>query len=134
MKHLMAVMVLCASMSLAKADITITGTGKVKYTPDLAYIYLGVTSQAKDAADAWQKNGAAVRKIFAKLMELGIDEKDLQTSNISVQPRYVHEKDKEPRFVGYEVTYDLTVTLRQKPIDVPRLEKLVHTGGWDLLG
>src|SRR4051812_468522 len=113
MKYLVAVAVLCASVTFARADISITGTGKVKYKPNIAYVYLGVSSQAREADEAWRKNGEIVRQIFEKLKALGVAEKDLQTGNISVQPKYVHEKDKEPRFVGYEVTYDLNVTVRQ---------------------
>src|SRR5262245_17493464 len=128
MKYLVAVTVLCASVTFARADITITGTGKVKYTPNIAYINFGVSSQAREAEEAWRKNGEAVRKIFDKLRELGIPEKDLQTSNVSIQPRYVHEKDKEPRFIGYEVTYDLAVTLRQLPQVGKVLDEAVKAG------
>jgi uncharacterized protein YggE len=44
---------------------------------------------------------------------VGIEEKDLQTTGVSVNPKYVHIKDKEPRLVGYVATYDLNVTVRK---------------------
>src|SRR4051812_25451735 len=94
----------CGAMLLAcsaQASITVTGTGKVKYTPDQAHLNLGVSREAKSAAEAWKLNAEAVRKIFDALEALGIDGKDLKTVSVGVGPKYVHEQGKEPRLVGY---------------------------------
>jgi uncharacterized protein YggE len=88
-------------------SITVSGTGKVVYVPDVGYITVGVSSEA------WQKNEAIVRKIFDALKKLGVEEKNLKTSNISVQPRYLHRPNEKPEFLGYTVGYDLHVTVRQ---------------------
>jgi hypothetical protein len=99
--------------SFAQASITVTGTGKVKYTPDIAYITVGVNTEDKTAQGAWQKNGEIVKMIFAALKRLGISEKDLQTTGVKVQPRYHHPKDKAPVLLGYTATYDLSITVRK---------------------
>ncbi len=98
---------------LAQASITVTGTGKIKYTPDVAHLGFGVSSQGTTAAEAWKKNADAVKKVFDALKALGIADKDLQTGGVNVSPRYFHEKDKEPRLVGYVASYDLNVTVRR---------------------
>jgi uncharacterized protein YggE len=106
----------CCALILAgmsQASITVTGTGKIKYTPDVAHLGFGVTGEGKTAAEAWKKNADAVKKVFAALRKLGIEEKDLQTGGVNVSPKYHHEKDKEPRLVGYVATYDLNVTVRR---------------------
>jgi len=96
----------------ASANITVTGTGKVIYTPDLATLVLGVSSEGKSAAEAWDKNRKLVAKLFEVLKQNGIDPKDMKTSNLSVTPRYV-EKQKERILVGYLASYDLTIKVRK---------------------
>jgi uncharacterized protein YggE len=51
----------------ASANITVTGTGKVSYTPDLAHVTVGASSDGNTAAEAWQKNSELVKKIFESL-------------------------------------------------------------------
>src|SRR4051812_4947164 len=49
----------CCALLIAgasQASITMTGTGKVKYVPDVAHLSFGVSHEAKTAAEAWKKN------------------------------------------------------------------------------
>ncbi len=102
-----------ASAPKAKPSITVTGNGKVVYVPDLGYVHVGVSAQGWTAAEAWKKNEEIVNRIFAELKKLGVEEKDLKTDNLSVQPRYQQKPKEEPKFVGYTVGYDLSVTVRK---------------------
>jgi uncharacterized protein len=118
MRKLIAVVALLACTGLAVASppppsITVTGNGKVVYVPDIGYIHVGVSSEAWTAAEAWKKNEEIVQKIFAALKKYGVEEKDLKTSNLSVQPRYLNKRDEAPQFLGYTVSYDLNVTVRK---------------------
>jgi len=121
MRKLLTVVVLLATAGFATAasptqtppSITVSGNGKVVYVPDVGYVHVGVSSNGWTAAEAWKKNAEIVKKIFAELKKQGIDEKDLKTSNISVQPRYEYKKDEQPKFLGYTVSYDLSVTVRK---------------------
>src|SRR5262245_2969672 len=108
----LAFALLAAGFSQA-GSITVTGTGKVTYTPDIAYVSFGVNSEDKSAAGAWQKNSEKVKKIFAMLKAMGIAEKDMQTTGVNVSPKYHHPKDKEPVLLGYVASYDLSVTVRK---------------------
>ena len=128
LKLLLGCLCTLACTGLASANVTITGTGKVAYTPDLAHVSAGVSSDGKTAGEAWQKNGAAVRKMFEALKALGIDEKDIRTAGLGINPRYVYPKEQEPRLVGYTATYNLTVTVR-KLADLGKvLDGLVESG------
>jgi uncharacterized protein YggE len=98
---------------MASANVTVSGTGKVFYVPDVGHIQVGVSSDGTTAEEAWQKNGAAVRRLFEVLKSLGIEEKDFKTSGLNLAPRYVQRKDQEPLLVGYTATYDLSVTVRK---------------------
>jgi uncharacterized protein YggE len=122
MRKFIAVVALLASSGFAAAaptgtqpppSITVSGTGKVVYVPDVGYVHVGVSSNGWTAAEAWKKNEEIVKKIVAHLKALGIEEKDLKTSNIHVEPRYEYKKDEQPKFLGYTVSYDLSVTVRK---------------------
>ncbi len=113
MRTMLAITCSLMLTGLAQASITVTGTGKVKYVPDIVYVSLGASSDGKSAAEAWKKNAEIVQKIFARLRELGVDEKDLQTTSVTLNPKYFYPKDEPPRLLGYVATYNLKVTVRK---------------------
>jgi uncharacterized protein len=117
-----------ASGTEPRPSITVAGNGKVLYVPDIGYIQVGVSSDAWTAAEAWQKNEAIVKKIFAALKKLGVEEKDLKTSNLNVQPRYLNKQNEEPKFLGYTASYDLSVTVRKLDQMGALLDGMVDAG------
>ena len=117
-----------AARGRGTANITVTGTGKVSYTPDLATLILGVSSEGKTAAEAWEKNRQLVARLFEVLKKHGIDPKDMKTSNLSVTPRYQEKPNKERILVGYLASYDLTITVRKLDDLGPILDEMVASG------
>ena len=67
-------------------QITVTGTGSVATVPDMATINLGVTHQAKEAGAAMAATSGATAKMLQRLADLGIAPRDMQTSNLSLNP------------------------------------------------
>ena len=67
------------------AFISVTGEAHISVPPDLAQIDAGVTSEAKTAREASDANNAAMGKVLLALKGAGIDEKDYQTSRLSLQ-------------------------------------------------
>src|SRR5258707_10011256 len=122
MKAILASVCALAFVGAASANISVTGTGKVTYVPDLAHVNVGASSEGKTAAEAWQKNGEIVRKVFDALQKLGIAAKDLKTNRLSVSPRYLYVKGQPPKLLGYTASYNLTVTVR----DFKKLGALPH--------
>jgi uncharacterized protein YggE len=112
MRATLATLLTLVCSGLASANVTVTGTGKMTYVPDVGYLTTGVASDGKTAEEAWQKNAAVVQKLFEVLKSYGIEERDFKTSGINLVPRYVHPKDEEPRLVGYTAAYELSVTVR----------------------
>jgi uncharacterized protein YggE len=128
MKALIAPLVALLFAGFASANVTVTGSGKVTYVPDLLHLVAGVSSDGKTATAAWQKNEAAVKKMFEALKALGIDPKDVKTSGLNLSPRYVHHTGQEPELVGYTASYDLSVTVRQLANAGRVLDALVENG------
>jgi uncharacterized protein len=135
MKTAITTLVLLACTGLAAASateptpsISVTGVGKVQYVPDMGYVHVGVSSDGATAAEAWQKNETVVKKIFAALKELGLEEKDFKTTNLKVQPRYLHKKDEAPKLLGYTVIYELVVTVRKLDQMGTLLDRMVDAG------
>jgi uncharacterized protein YggE len=132
-KFLLASLFGLALTGVASANVSVNGTGKVTYVPDLGYIHAGVTSEAKTAQEAWAKNAAIVKKIFESLEARGLKPRDMQTTNLNVSPKYFTPRDEkgnplEPILVGYVVSYDLTVTVRKLDDLGPILDDLVTAG------
>ena len=68
--------------------ISVTGEANVSVAPDQAQIDGGVTSDAKTAREASDANNAAMGKVLLALKGAGIEEKDYQTSRLSLQPQF----------------------------------------------
>jgi len=96
--------------------ISVTGEGEANITPDMAVINLAVVREAATAREAMDANSQAMVAVVAALKEAGIEERDLQTSGLSIEPRYVYPNEqngeKAPRITGYQVTNGLTVRIR----------------------
>ena len=128
MKALLSTLVALLFAGFASANVSVNGTGKVTYVPNLLYVTVGVSSDGKTANEAWQKNAETVKKLFEVLKTFGIDAKDMKTTGLNITPRYVNHKDQEPELVGYTATYDLSVTVRKFDEAGRVLDALVENG------
>ncbi|MBI4322360.1 MAG: SIMPL domain-containing protein [Chloroflexi bacterium] len=90
--------------------ITVSGTGRVSVRPDVATVRVGVQTQAENAQQAQQANAQKMDAVVRTLKELGIPEKDIRTSSISLRPVYEARRDgSRERIVGYEASNTVTV-------------------------
>jgi uncharacterized protein YggE len=101
-----------AGASWAEAQITVTGEATVQSTPDMATVMLGVTTNGATAAAAMTANNAALAAVFERLKSFGIEERDLQTSNLSVNPNWIGYDTATPTIAGYIATNMLNVRVR----------------------
>lgn len=110
-------------------NISLTGHGEVHVAPDMALVTIGTVDQAATAAEALAASNASMAAVVAVLKQAGIAEKDMQTSNFLVQPRYDYGNSTQPpRLVGYEVSNTLTVTVRHLDTLGALLDKSVASG------
>jgi uncharacterized protein YggE len=91
--------------------ISVTGTGLVKAEPDLATISVGVTKQAREASGAARQAASAMDAVITALLGLGIAETDIQTTTISLEPRYDWDKDPAP-IVAWAAANSVSVNVR----------------------
>lgn len=65
--------------------LTATGTGRSETAPDQATFTAGLSSIAATAEAATNRNSETITRIASSLVALGIDKRDIQTRNVSVQ-------------------------------------------------
>ena len=100
-------------------QITVSGLGEVTAEPDLAVITTGVVTSAPTAREAVTANTQAMNGVLGRLKEMGIADRDLQTSDFSITPQYQHFRGQNgqpappPRIVAYEVRNTLRVRIRE---------------------
>jgi uncharacterized protein YggE len=113
----------------AERTITITATGMVEVIPDEVTVTLGVRTEAQTAKAALEANSAAMRPIIDTLKGAGIEDKDIQTSNFSIQPSYDYSQNgKPPKLVGHTVSNLVHVKLHDTKRLGVVLDKVVALG------
>jgi uncharacterized protein YggE len=112
-------------------QITVTGQGAIEVAPDMATITVGVTTEAKTAVDALEKNSTATTTVLDRLSILGIDPRELQTRNLSLSPRWTNRSssvDGSPEISGFVATNTITVRVRDLPKLGEVLDAVVRDG------
>jgi uncharacterized protein len=104
-----------------RTGIRITSEGVVRVSPDAARVTLGVEVTAATAGDALRQAADQMTAVVNQLRGLGIEERDIQTSQFDLSPVYEERferpadpvpPDGGPVLVGYRVTNLVTVILR----------------------
>lgn len=104
---------LLAQPALAEGKLTVSGSGQAFAAPDMATITLGVSERAKTARDAMDAASGAVAAILSRLETLGVETRDVQTSDLSLGPVWgPRNASGEARITGYEASNRLTVRVR----------------------
>jgi uncharacterized protein YggE len=99
-------------MMMEGALLTVVSEGRTKIAPDIATINVGVVTQGATADAAVSANTAQMNKVMAALKRVGIADKDIQTSNLSVNPQYQYGQNEPPKLTGYEANNNVTVKVR----------------------
>src|ERR1700724_1225807 len=103
----------CAEGDQPPSFISVTGEARISAPPDLAQIDAGVTSEARSAREASDANNAAMGKVLLALKGAGIEEKDYQTSRLSLQAQNTVPKPGAPSTItGYRASNRVTIRLR----------------------
>jgi uncharacterized protein len=116
------------------AVISVSGEATVSVAPDLAQIEAGVTSDAKTAREASDANNAAMGKVLLALKGAGIEEKDFQTSRLSLQPQSAPNRTGPSAIVGYRASNRVTIRLRDVTKVAGVIDTLVAAGANDIGG
>ena len=145
MKSLLASAVVSATFLAAPAlaqtmpppAISVTGEANVSVPPDQAQIDGGVTSDAKTAREASDANNAAMGKVLLALKGAGIEEKDYQTSRLSLQPQFATSSkvaERAPGIVSFRASNRVTVRIRDITKVANVIDVLVGAGANEIGG
>ena len=66
--------------------LTVSGSGDAFLAPDIAYIYVGVHTEAASAAEAVADNTTQTEALIQAIQEFGIPANDIRTTNFSIWP------------------------------------------------
>ena len=106
-------------------QISVSGQGEAALAPDRAWLSLSIRREADTARAAMDDASKAAADVIAALKQAGVESRDLQTSGLNIEPRYVYPKDndgtQQPKLVGYAVTNSLSVRVR----DLAKLGELI---------
>ena len=108
--------------------ITVTGEGRVDSRPDMATVTLGVETMADTANAALAENTGATQKVLEKLKASGIAARDIQTSNLTLGPRWDHQSGQAPKMAGFVASNMVTVTVRELNMLGGVLDAVVSNG------
>jgi uncharacterized protein len=92
--------------------LNVSAYGETRVTPDMATISLGVTTEAATAQAAMQSNAARMNQVMATLRRAGFTARDIQTSQLGIEPQYVYEQNQPPKLTGYRASNQVTLTVR----------------------
>lgn len=114
--------------------VTVGGEATIAVAPDTAIIRIGVTSQGKNAREASEANARQITAVLAAIKASGIDDRDIQTSRLSLQPQYDPNKSGTARLTGFQVTNQLTVRIHDigKLPDI--LDRAIAAGANEMSG
>ncbi len=109
--------------------LSVSAEGKVEGRPDMATINLGVQTQAPSAQAAVQANAQRMTALIAALRRAGIAERDIQTSNVSVNPQQQYRENQPPLTLGYQANNTVTAKIRSIDTVGRVIDACVAAGG-----
>lgn len=102
--------------------ITVVGEGSIEGAPDMAVLSLGVTTEGATAAEAMSANTASLKIVLERMKSAGIAERDVQTSNLSLNPNWTgYDSGATPKIAGYTASNQVMIRIR----DLPRLGEVL---------
>ena len=91
--------------------LNLSAYGETMIAPDMATITLGVMTEGKTAAEAMQANATRMSAVMASLRKAGLPDKDIQTSNLNLNPQYKYQENQPPLLIGYQASNNVTITV-----------------------
>jgi len=115
-----------ANTSFFNPGVITSGDATVSKRPDIAYIYVGVETQAPSASQAQRDLATLANKLIAKAKSLGIPDKEINTGGYSVGPIY----SSDGRVItGYQAGESLNLKWHNVDNVGSAIDGLVQQGG-----
>ena len=122
------------TQTIAGTRLDLNATGEVTRVPDVAMISAGVVSRSTSASGALQDTADRMSKVLAALKRAGVEDRDIQTSNVNLNPEYRYPENQSPQLVGYTASNNVTVRFRDLRSSGKILDALVAQGANQISG
>lgn len=101
------------SITTTKSDtFNVTGEGKVTIKPDIAFISVGIQANGSSVKSVQEQINSVINKVSESVKGLGVDSKDIQTRNYSINPDYDYTGGNQ-RIKGYIASTNLSIKVRE---------------------
>jgi uncharacterized protein YggE len=98
-------------------ELTASGRGETRLTPDYAYVTIGVTNQSSNAVEASRENARRIESILAALRSFGLTDRQILTSRYNLTQAFEYPKNSQPKPIGFSARSSIRA-------EVHRLEDL----------
>jgi len=122
------------TQSVAGTRLDVNSSGEVTRVPDLAIISAGVVTRASTAGAALQQAAARMQRVRSALRNAGVTDRDIQTSNINLNPEYRYPNNQAPQLTGYTASNQVSVRFRDIENAGKILDALVAEGANQING
>jgi uncharacterized protein YggE len=140
----MALMQFTAGAAFAQAaepvpSVVMTGEAEQTGAPDIVFLTLGVTKDGQTASQALRASTEATRSVLDVVRKYGLESRDIQTSGLSIQPRYGRppqrsSSDERSVVVGYTASNQISLRLRTIERVGEFLDAVVAAGSNEIRG
>ena len=120
--------------AFAGTRLEVSATGEATRVPDVAIVSAGVVTRQPTATAAIQGNAAQMERVLAALKRAGIEERDIQTSSINLNPEYRYQENRAPELVGYTASNQVSIHFRDIENTGKILDALVAQGANQING
>jgi uncharacterized protein YggE len=115
-------------MMPAPSTLSLSANGEVSAAPDMATINFAVVTQGNTASDAMKANNVRMNAVMASLKSAGIAAKDIQTSNLNLNPQYDYTDGQAPKLTGYQAQNQVTVRINDLSQTGPVIDAVIKAG------
>jgi uncharacterized protein YggE len=109
--------------------ITVSGRGEAFGSPDVALISLGVQAQATTVAEARETSASTAQAVIDSVKKNGVADKDIVTTQFTIQPQYDFRSNGGQTIRGYQVTNVISIKVRKIDTAGKVLDDATAAGG-----
>lgn len=121
-----------ATISGTRLDVVATGVSR--QAPDIAEISAGVLTEAATAGTAMASNAQRMAAVVKALKAAGVADRDIQTTGLSLSPRYRYRDNMPPELTGYQASNMVRILLRKIADSGRIIDTLVAQGANQING
>ena len=107
--------------------ITVTASYETKIVPDKARVTVSVVTEGDTAEACQSDNAKSTNAVIEALGKLGVEDKNIQTANTYLSPRYGQPKGGDENSEYVITGYEMTTSLRVDGLDIENVGAAIQT-------